>query len=251
MSGVFSTHPFLLGHCWQTSPLKARWVYGRVSSAGKGESTETGVFCPFNATIDATLASLHSQLQSGNRAAQAEIDRYLIAASRPDLSHLILHRNAVPHYDNLPDISSLVCGMLGTPSTSDESDRQIHLLLRQCTPLRRRTKRAQREVMWKPESLLAMRLLVRCAHGTLLGLYPTAVRSVAFSWRMSIFALLRTLLVQPFDALNVCISHMRYIFKICLMEHLCNTVLDYHPGLAYVLDAQSGQLTLFSQVSVG
>jgi hypothetical protein len=77
------------------------------------------------------------------------------------------------------------------------------------------------------------------------------VRSVAFSWRMSIFALLRTLLVQPFDALNVCISHMRYIFKICLMEHLCNTVLDYHPGLAYVLDAQSGQLTLFSQVAAG
>ena len=127
-------------------------------------------------------------------------------------------------------------------------DKQIYLLLRQCTPLRRRTKRAQREVMWKPESLSIMRVLLRCAHGTLLGLYPTSVRSVAFTWRRAIFAMLRTLLVQPFEALNTCLSHMRYICKVCLMEHLCNTIQDYHPGLAYILNCRSGQLALFSQV---
>ena len=233
------------------APLFTSRTRRRVSGAREGGApTDAYLFCSFDPKINAILANLHAQLQGGDRRAQAEIDRYL--AISPQAPHMIIPRDVAPHYDNLPDISYLTTGMLQTPVTTTHAcdvDKQIYLLLRQCTPLRRRTKRAQREVMWKPESLSIMRVLLRCAHGTLLGLYPTSVRSVAFTWRRAIFATLRTLLVQPFEALNTCLSHMRYICKVCLMEHLCNTIQDYHPGLAYILNCRSGQLALFSQVS--
>ena len=185
---------------------------------------------------------------------QWEIDQHIVASTRADRAHLHLHRSMVPHYDNLPDISHLVCNGItharGTPADDEPSsvtiDRQASLLIRQCTPLRRRTRRAQREVMWQPESLSTMRTIVRCTQGTLLNLYPRSSRHVAYAWRTSIYALLRTLLALPFDKLNRCLSRIRYVCKICLMEHLCNTVADYHPGLKYVLNNGIEQVSLFT-----
>ena len=78
------------------------------------------------------------------------------------LAHLVLPRNNVPHYDNLPDISAYAIGILDPSMDSDPELQQVLLLLRQCTPLRRRTKRAQREVQWREESLFPMQTLVRC-----------------------------------------------------------------------------------------
>ena len=119
------------------------------------------IFCPFDATIEARLRALHGQQRvHGN--IQHEIDRYLVACLSPGLAHLVLPRNNVPHYDNLPDISAYAIGILDPSMDSDPELQQVLLLLRQCTPLRRRTKRAQREVQWREESLFPMQTLVRC-----------------------------------------------------------------------------------------
>ncbi len=93
---------------------------------------------------------------------QAEIDTYLIVCISPDMRHMMLPRNNVPHYDNLPDISAYAIGIIDPAMDSSPELQQVLLLLRQCTPLRRRTKRAQREVQWREESCFAMQTLLRC-----------------------------------------------------------------------------------------
>ena len=190
---------------------------------------------------------LHTLLRQGKKEAQCEIDRYLIACSSKSLSKIILHRNTIPHYDNLPDISSLAFCILHQNNSEDEVSHQILLLLRQCTPTRRRSKRAQREVQWKPHSIGMMQVLVRCTQGTLLGLYPKCSRPVSFAWRVRIFAFIRTLLVQKFDKMNQCLLKIKYICKVCIMEHLCNTILDYHPALCKAFNNSSDQMIHFSQ----
>lgn len=99
-----------------------------------------------------------------------------------------------------------------------------------CERCGRRTKRAQRELQWEPHSLPGIHYLIQCMQGTLLGLYPSCARAVAFVTRMHVYKFLRSLIVAPFPVLNVYLQRMRYILKICVMEHLCNTIMDYHPG---------------------
>jgi hypothetical protein len=171
---------------------------------------------------------------------QAEIDRYLFACVDPAYSHLVLPRNNVPHYDNLPDISRYALGILDPTMDADPELQQVLLLLRQCTPLRRRTKRAQREVQWRRDSMPAMQTLLRCVQGTLLGLYPNCLKAIAFGARVSIIRFLRSMLVLDFVTMHRCMQKIRYITKLCIMEHLCNTIYDYHPGICHTLNC-SGQ----------
>ena len=209
----------------------------------------SAAFCSFDESLDSILAPLHAQLRSGTKSAQLEIDRYIVACSLPCLRTMVLHKHTIPHYDNLPDIQSLIIGVLDTTvDTSNCSNlQQIFLLMRQCTPLRRRTKRAQREVQWREVSFPGMQTLVRSTQGTLLGLYPSCTRPVAFKWRTRIYAFIRTLLVQPFKKLNRCMGRIRYVCKLCIMEHLCNTVCDYYPGIMHVLNKNGEQMKAFSQ----
>ena len=193
----------------------------------------------YDDAIDARLRALH-QRQRMHGDVQHEIDRHLIACTSIELKALVLPRNQVPHYDNLPDISAYAIGILDPRLDSDPELQQVLLLLRQCTPLRRRTKRAQREVQWREESLHSMQTLVRCMQGTLLGLYPHSLKPIAFHARVELVRFVRTLLVLPFRTLHRCMQRIPYIVKLCVMEHLCNTVYDYHPGICRTLN-RSGQ----------
>ena len=188
--------------------------------------------------IEQELTHLHA-LQRTNQVPQiqAEIDRYLFACAH---AHLVLPRNNVPHYDNLPDISHYALGILDPTMDANPELQQVLLLLRQCTPLRRRTKRAQREVQWRRDSMTAMQTLLRCVQGTLLGLYPNCLKAIAFGARVSIIRFLRSLLVLDFRTMHRCMQKIRYITKLCIMEHLCNTIYDYHPGICHTLNC-SGQ----------
>ena len=190
--------------------------------------------------IEERLVYLHTLQRAGQKSAQAEIDRYLFSCASEDFAHLVLPRNNVSHYDNLPDISHYALGILDPSMDSDSELQQVLLLLRQCTPLRRRTKRAQREVQWRQESIFAMQTLLRCAQGTLLGLYPNCLKAIAFGARMSIVRFLRSVLVLDFTTMHMCMQKIRYITKLCIMEHLCNTIYDYHPGICHTLN-RSGQ----------
>jgi len=203
------------------------------------------VFCDFNADMEAHLQYLHAQLRVGHRHYQSEIDRYLVACRAPRFQHLILPRGRAPHYDNLPDFSYHALAILDPSKDQILELQQLFLLLRQCTPLRRRTKRAQRELQWEPHSLQSMQHLVQCMQGTLLGLYPTCARAVAFVTRVHVYAFLRSLLIAPFATLNVYLQRIRYILKICVMEHMCNTIMDYHPGICHMLNKSGQQLQHF------
>ena len=240
-------------------PLKARWTHGIMALSNDREGCHSpvppssscaaaGTFCPFNARIDAILSPLHVQLRAGARHVQKEIDRYIVACSTPQMQHMVLLKHTIPHYDNLPDIQNLAIGILDTSADLGATDfQQIFLLMRQCTPLRRRTKRAQREVQWRPGSFAGMQILIRCTLGTLMGLYPSCTRPVAFAWRVRIYAFIRTLLVQPFEILNQCMAKIRYVCKLCIMEHICNTVSDYYPGIFYILNKNGCQMQSFSK----
>ena len=211
---------------------------------GKGALlVTTGPVFSFASTphIECELARLHT-LQRINKMphVQAEIDRYLFACVDASLSRFILPRNNVPHYDNLPDISHYALGILDPTMDANPELQQVLLLLRQCTPLRRRTKRAQREVQWRRDSMTAMQTLLRCVQGTLLGLYPNCLKAMAFGARVSIIRFLRSLLVLDFCTMHRCMQKIRYITKLCIMEHLCNTIYDYHPGICHTLNC-SGQ----------
>ena len=232
-------------------PLFANWRHSPLPSSeqvvGKGASTPlppailSFVFSS-NSTpaIEERLIHLHTLQRAGAKHVQAEIDRYLFACVGPEFSHLVLPRNNVPHYDNLPDISHYALGILDPTMDANLELQQVLLLLRQCTPLRRRTKRAQREVQWRRESTHAMQTLLRCTQGTLLGLYPNCLKAIAFGVRVSVIRFLRSVLVQEFHVMHMCMQKIRYITKLCIMEHLCNTIYDYHPGICHTLNC-SGQ----------
>jgi hypothetical protein len=184
-------------------------------------------------------------MRTGDRRYQSEIDRYLVACSGEQFAHLILPRGSAPHYDNLPDFSFYAISILDPSKDGIVELQQIFLLLRQCTPLRRRTKRAQRELQWEPCSIEGMHHLIISMQGTLLGLYPSCARSVAFITRVQIYKFIRSLLVADFALLNECLQRIRYILKISVMEHLCNTITDYHPGIRHMLNKAGQQLQHF------
>jgi hypothetical protein len=158
-------------------PLFAHWRHPAYAldptiSSGAGEGCQSpssstkpqNYFCTFDDDIERRLVDLHhaSQQQLYKDGVQAEIDTYLIVCISPGMRHLMLPRNNVPHYDNLPDISAYAIGIIDPAMDSSPELQQVLLLLRQCTPLRRRTKRAQREVQWREESCFAMQTLLRC-----------------------------------------------------------------------------------------
>ena len=258
-------HPFLLSMQWIVTPLYTHWRHhGSASCVREGcqiirpypstlEETETvltniddqAVFCKFNPTIEQILQNLHSHLRKGNKKYQAEIDRYLVACRGPQYQHLVLPRGRAPHYDNLPDFSFYTMSILDASKDNIPQLQQIFLLLRQCTPLRRRTKRAQRELQWEIHSLHGIHHLVQSMQGTLLGLYPTCARSVAFITRVQVYRFIRSLLVADFATLNHYLQKIRYVLKICVMEHLCNTIMDYYPGVCHMLNKSGQQLQHF------
>ena len=233
-------------HPYDHSTQKERAVSGEEEEdethMPKSKKKAGSIFCGFDEGIEMRLRDLHHTAQSmlHRDGVQAEIDTYLVACISPVLCHLVLPRNNVPHYDNLPDISSYALGVLDPAMDSDPELQQVLLLLRQCMPLRRRTKRAQREVQWRQESCFAIQTLLRCMQGTLLGLYPNCLKGIAFGARVGILQFLRTLIVQPFEKLDACMQRIPYITKLCVMEHLCNTIYDYHPGVCHTLN-RSGQ----------
>jgi hypothetical protein len=210
------------------------------TKGGEITTTRKSFFCHHDLKLENELAAMHVIQRAGDKQIQSEIDRYLIASIALENSHLVLPRNCVPHYDNLPDISAYAIGILDPTMDSEPGLQQVLLLLRQCIPLRRRTKRAQREVQWREESWFAMQTLVRCMQGTLLGLYPNSLKLIAFGARTGIVRFIRTLLVLDFKRLHSCMQKIPYIVKLCIMEHLCNTIYDYHPGICHTLN-QSGQ----------
>ena len=212
---------------------------GRPPFPSSSSSTPSSIFCPYDDGLEQRLRVLHDH-QRVHGDVQHEIDRCLVACIHPSLAHLHLPRHSVPHYDNLPDISAYALGILDPAMDADPELQQVLLLLRQCTPLRRRTKRAQREVQWREGSCFPMQTLVRCMQGTLLGLYPNCLKAVAFSARIAFYRFLRTLLVQPFQRLQAALNKIPYITKLSVMEHLCNTIYDYHPGICHTLN-RSGQ----------
>jgi hypothetical protein len=241
------------------SPLYTHWRHRlMLSDVGKGCDTSTyskiknnpstapkAVFCPFHKGIEEHLHFLHSKTRTGDRKYQSEIDRYIVACLGQDFQHLILPRGNAPHYDNLPDFSFYAISILDPSKDGIVELQQIFLLLRQCTPLRRRTKRAQRELQWESYSIEGLHHLIISMQGTLLGLYPSCARSVAFITRVQIYRFVRSLLVADFQTLNECLQRIRYILKISVMEHLCNTITDYHPGIRHMLNKAGQQLQHF------
>jgi hypothetical protein len=250
---------------WIVSPLFTHWRHESVSSGREGCHSpdsehpidilhspnnnttipNSAVFCSFDTNLEKLLVDLHLNMRTGNRKYQSEIDRYLVACSDENLRHLILPRGNAPHYDNLPDFSFYALSILDPSKDGVPELQQIFLLLRQCTPLRRRTKRAQRELQWESCSLQGMQHLVISMQGTLLGLYPSCARSVAFVTRVQIYRFIRSMLVADFHLLNLCLQKIRYILKISVMEHLCNTIVDYHPGIRHMLNKSGQQLQHF------
>lgn len=275
VAGVFSKHPFLLSVLWDVSPLYAHWRHKPVVSVRKGCAAPKGLsppssssssstsssssppsaaaaqggplFCAHSQRIEDVLRPLHIKLRAGERQYQAEIDRYLVVVAAPAFEHLVFSRSSAPHYDNLPDLSYYAQGILDPSKDATAGDaQQIFLMLRQCTPLRRRTKRAQRELQWQPESMQGMQVMVRCMQGTLLGLYPSCARPVAFGTRVEVYRVLRSMLVSDFKTLNACLTQLRYTAKVCIMEHLCNSITDYHPGLCHMLNKAGQQMLHFA-----
>ena len=229
-------------------PLFSRWRADRpnhdyVFASKKGEPktyNSSAVFCYYDQGVEDHLQKMHVLQRSGNREVQIEIDKYLFYCMHHSFENFILPNHCIPHYDNLPDIYYLAIGILDSDMDSNSSLQQVLLLLRQCIPLRRRTKRAQREVQWKMKSFSSLQTIVRCMQGTLLGLYPTSLTKVSFAARMGVITFLRSVLVQNFHVFQKVVNKMTFITKLCLMEHLCNTISDYFPGVYHTLN-QSGQ----------
>jgi hypothetical protein len=156
------------------------------------------LYCAHSATINQTLQGLHAKLRTGVHGAQLEIDRYLFAAG-PLISSVlsvelfILPVTLVPRFENLPDLSHMLYSVLCLHNTDNSIAVQF---MRQCMPLKRRTKRAQRDIFWSIENNYEMRTFVRCMYGMLFGLYPTCSKFTHFQNRVALNAILHHILVS-------------------------------------------------------
>lgn len=136
--------------------------------------------------------------------------------------------------ESLPDIMPLVVSMLSVSQANDTSP--CVQFLRQCVPLKRRTKRAQRDIHWTQQSAPTMQIFLRCAMGTLLGLYPTCCKSVDFHNRVALNSLTHTLLVGPPSLLTEFFNAVSYTLRLCVMEYCCFCIQTYAPGLVVALN---------------
>jgi hypothetical protein len=140
----------------------------------------------------------------------------------------------VPSAKSLPDLVPMINGVLAATHSSDCS--VTSQFIRQCVPLKRRTKRAQREIVWTSNSLADMQVLVRCAFGTFLGLYPASSKTLQFHNRVAINALMHTLLVSPGTLLAKFFNSMSHILRLSIMEYCCFAISSFAPGLLAALN---------------
>ena len=91
---------------------------GCTAVAAVSPTTSSFVFCPFNAAIEQRLQTLHAR-QRVHGDVQSEIDMYLVACIARRQQQLVLPRQNVPHYDNLPDISAYAVGILDPSMDAD------------------------------------------------------------------------------------------------------------------------------------
>lgn len=107
-------------------------------------------YCEFSQEIEDRLAFLHDLLRNGHKTVQKEIDRYLFVCG-PVLTTLLPRETFVTPYSNticaeiLPNVEKLIISVLKMGENEHTNYTQF---LRQCLPLKRRTKRAQREIVW-------------------------------------------------------------------------------------------------------
>eukprot|EP00961_Rhodomonas_salina_P278561 3763617-Rhodomonas_salina.1 len=207
---------------------------------------QTQTFYIHDPEINQTLCELHDDLRNGVQGAQEQIDRYLFAAG-PVLSVPIPQRDFVLplmhiiRFETLPNMQNYIEQILMVNDTSNTTMSQF---LRQCIPLKRRTKRAQRDIVWKQEDWMDMRVLVRCAYGTLLGLYPMCSKFTLFQNRVAINAVLHAILVSNSCTLTAACNVLCYTLRIATMEHCCYTIHTFCPALVYSLNKKK-QFTSF------
>lgn len=239
--------------CGKGLPAKKK---GADSMSMPSDTTVTPdtAYCPHDENINNTLVKLHSDLRNGVPNTQVEIDRYLFAAG-PQIAkgippeHFILDHCQTPRFELLPNIQHRISRVL---SIRNDDARVPAQFLRQCIPLKRRTKRAQREITWKEEDVKHMRIFIRCAYGTLLGLYPYCSKFTHFHNRVAINALLHTVLVSDNTTITKFCNTFSYILRLSTMEHACYTMETFAPSLAAALNKKR-QFTSFTSTiySVG
>jgi hypothetical protein len=108
------------------------------------------IYCADNERMNNVLKRLHNDLRNGVPETQQRIDAYLFAVraginGKLPREAFILTTFTTPRFETLPDISKSIVGVLLSTDTDNSIQTQF---LRQCIPLKRRTKRAQREITW-------------------------------------------------------------------------------------------------------
>lgn len=81
-----------------------------------------------------------------------------------------------------------------------------------------------------------MKVYIRCLYGSLLGLYPTCSKFAHFNNRVAINALLHAVLVSPAETVTRFCNSLSYILRIGVMEHACQTIENFCPGIVYALN---------------
>eukprot|EP00961_Rhodomonas_salina_P165580 2230994-Rhodomonas_salina.2 len=213
-------------------------VFGQADAADTGSVLVEQKYCAYDEAIDRELTALHDALRRGVPNTQLEIDTYLFAAGPPlsctlPASCLRMSILNVVSFETLPNIQERVTKVLLASETDNSISAQF---LRQCLPLKRRTKRAQRDITWTPHHAADMRVFVRCAYGTLLGLYPSCSKFAHFNNRVALNSLLHSVLVGDVQVLTTFCNKLSYILRIALMEHCCQTISTFSPGLVHTLN---------------
>lgn len=222
----------------ETTP-HAKGAASHTQAADHGRHYNPGLtYCKDYPDVDSVLCALHDDLRAGVPGTQLEIDRYLFVAG-PAIALtlprqcLVLPVHLVPRFETLPNVHEMLCRVLAGNSTENSTPVQF---IRQCVPLKRRTKRAQRELVWTAGDAFEMRIFVRCAYGLLLGLYPLSSKFAHFNNRVGINALLHSVLVAPADVVAAFCNSVCYMLRVALMEHVCYTVSTFSKGLQHSLD---------------
>lgn len=203
--------------------------------------------------MNAEVARLYGKLRRGESLAQRHIDQYLLIPwvnfdTRFPLEFFKIPVHMTPCFDLLPDIIPAIDKALSMGF--DVHTVYFLSFIRQCIPLKKRSKRMSKDVNWQREDKEHMQTLVRCSLGSLLGLYPDTCKSTNFLHRSVSYMVTRSVLVSSYEEILDFFKKNLYIIRLSTMEHCCNLIKHFFPSIYSFLSSRNNFDGFVNSVSV-
>ena len=197
------------------------------------EATEPlpGMFIPGNMELNTRVARLHAQLQTDEVGAMIRINAHLPCVALKDqyAERVVLLPEDAPQLGTLPDLGYVIRKALATRRWGDT---YITALFLQCLPGQRCVNSMALTSVDHASASAALNLLL----GTLLGVYPSALKPPPFATRAKLYARVHCLLTLDSVRKEAFLVSHPWLFVLAMQEYMMHMLRHYMPAEAQALD---------------